>query len=269
MSTAGKTTSAPASAPRTERPLRPRDAATLVVVDDRGGAPRILMGKRRADLVFMPGKYVFPGGRVDAADRHQPTADALAPDVEALLLRRMKGRPSQARARALALAAVREAFEETGIVLGRPAAPPAGHAGAAAGRATATWDAFFATGHQPALGSLDLLARAITPPGRARRYDTRFFLASATSIAATTPHRDEELSHIDWFTLDEVRGLDLPIITRAIVEDLGSRLAAHGSPSGGGPVCEPMPFYYFLGGAFRRRLLSANGAETDPVVWRR
>lgn len=266
MTRTDKTTDA-AEPPKPAQPaLRPKDAATLVVVDERGGATRILMGRRRADLVFMPGKYVFPGGRVDRTDRMQPAADDLTPHTEAMLLRRMKGRATSTRARGLALAAVREAFEETGIVVGRAAETPQPSDPATAGRAAETWSAFRATGHQPVLSPLTLFARAITPPGRARRYDTRFFLAPASAIATTTPHRDEELSHIDWFTFDEVRGLDLPVITRAIVEDLAQRLAAHGIQAA---ADEAMPFYYFQAGAFRRQLLAHDGTTSAPVIWRR
>src|SRR5690606_33100114 len=77
--------------------LRPRDASTLVIVDQVMGVPRVLMGRRHLDQVFMPGKYVFPGGRVDAEDRTVESADALEPIEAAKLLLDMKGNPSQAR----------------------------------------------------------------------------------------------------------------------------------------------------------------------------
>ncbi len=92
--------------------IRPRDAATLIIVDAASGTPRILMGRRRDDVVFMPGKYVFPGGRVDREDRLVSSADDLAPGEIARLMHDMKGAASEARARAIALAAVRETWEE-------------------------------------------------------------------------------------------------------------------------------------------------------------
>ena len=94
---------------------RPRDAATLVLVDMASGVPKVLMGRRRAGQVFMPSKVVFPGGRVDEADKLVRSGDALAPSETEKLLLEMKGHPSEVRARAMALAAVRETFEETGI----------------------------------------------------------------------------------------------------------------------------------------------------------
>src|SRR4051794_13186919 len=136
----------------------PKDAATLILVDRSGAVPRVLLGKRHARHKFMPGKFVFPGGRVDAADRHMPAATALHPAAQANLLKRLV-RPSKAKARALALAAIRETFEETGLVLGVPApdipAVPKG-----------PWTAFAQARILPDLGALHFVGRAVTPPGR-------------------------------------------------------------------------------------------------------
>ena len=58
--------------------VRPKDAATLILVDRSGPAPKVLLGKRHARHKFMPGRYVFPGGRVDPDDRLMPVAHAAA-----------------------------------------------------------------------------------------------------------------------------------------------------------------------------------------------
>src|SRR5256885_7190920 len=86
--------------------FRPRDAATLILIDRSGAKPKVLVGKRHDNVVFMPGKYVFPGGRVDKADNRVPVAAPITRDLEKNLL---KGSPkiSPARARALANAAIR------------------------------------------------------------------------------------------------------------------------------------------------------------------
>lgn len=238
----------PAAAPASPRALRPRDAATLVVVDTTGYEPRVLMGRRRADLVFMPGKFVFPGGRVDPADRQVTCGDCL-PDIEQQkLFSGMKGPPSAERARAIALAAIRETYEEAGLLIGT-ADPHAANA-AASGRANASWQPFLAHGIVPTVGALSLFARAITPPGRPRRYDTRFFAAEAGSIALRIPPPETELQSLDWFTLEDARTLDLPSITRAVLEDLAERLTA-----GLSARQYPVPFYFFRNGAFRRELI--------------
>ena len=121
----------------------------------------------------MPGKFVFPGGRVEPEDRRMAAAGALDPDVEAKLNARVR-RPSPHFARALALAAIRETFEETGLAIGvadygAPEDPPPG-----------AWTRFAATGVYPTLDAIDFLARAITPPGRPRRFDARFLIADAS-----------------------------------------------------------------------------------------
>lgn len=231
--------------------LRPRDAATLVILDRNGPELRILMGKRRLDLAFMPGKYVFPGGRVDPGDKSIARADDL-PQIEIdRLLVNMKGTPSIARARALASAAVREAFEEAGLVIGQR--------GVATSAVAANWSAFVATGHLPAIGALRFFARAITPPGRPRRFDTRFFWIDATAITERLKFNDGELSGLDWLTLDQARGLDLPNITRVVLEDLKAMLSRDAA------IDAPLPFYNFRHGSFRRDLIDpARAVLPDP-----
>src|ERR1700753_267659 len=100
--------------------FRPKDAATLILVDRSAAVPKVLVGKRHDKVVFMPGKFVFPGGRVDKADNRVPVAAPITKELEHNLL---KGSPkiSPARAKSLANAAIREACEETGLCLGRKA----------------------------------------------------------------------------------------------------------------------------------------------------
>jgi 8-oxo-dGTP pyrophosphatase MutT (NUDIX family) len=225
--------------------LRPRDAATLIIVDRMGNAPRVLFGKRRMDMKFMPGKYVFPGGRVDRADRFVASGGDLAALEIAKLLLDMKGTPSPVRARALALAAVRETFEEAGLVIGAPV-----HGSALP--KDASWRRFHETGFTPLLTPLTFFARAITPPGRTRRFDTRFFCVDAAAIVHRTDAPEEELSGLAWMTIDEARSLDLPPITRTILEDLTDRLKSGELHDAAAPV----PYYHNRNGSFRRELLT-------------
>src|SRR5260221_1720734 len=97
---------------------RPRDAATLILVDRTAATPKVLVGKRHDKVVFMPGKFVFPGGRVDQSDNRVPVAAPIPKTLEANLL---KGSPriTPSRARALAIAAIREGCEGTGLCLRR------------------------------------------------------------------------------------------------------------------------------------------------------
>lgn len=239
----------PSATPTPQRALRPRDAATLVIVDTTAHEARVLMGRRRADLVFMPGKFVFPGGRVDPADRQIACGDCLPDIEEQKLLSGMKGVPSAERARGIVLAAIRETYEEAGLLIGAADAPAA--EAAAAARLIPSWQPFLSHGVVPQVGALSLFARAITPPGRPRRYDTRFFAAEAGSIALRVQPPDAELQSLDWFTLDEARTLDLPSITRAVLEDLAERIGA-----GLAERSYPVPYYFFRNGSFRRELIT-------------
>lgn len=232
---------------KTDPHLRPRDASTLIILDTSAGEPRILFGKRRMDQVFQPGKYVFPGGRVDPSDLRVSTPDTLAATEVRKLLREIKGRPSERRVNAFALAAVRETYEETGLLLGAKTPTP--------GRSSIpVWQKFLSQGVAPRLASMTFLARAITPPGKPRRYDTRFFCVRAEEIAVRTTDNDGELTETHWLTLDEAKTFDLPTIQRAILEDLADRLKQEGHL---GPSAHPVPFYHMKNGTFRRDLLTA------------
>ena len=235
--TAQKTTKKPTA-------MRPRDAATLVIVDANHNEPRILFGKRRMDLKFMPGKYVFPGGRVDRGDRLAHAANDLNATDLSKLLTEMRGRTSESRARALAIAAVRETFEEAGLLIGkRTTELPATR--------SEVWQQFLSHGVVPALSDLTFFARAITPPGRPRRFDTRFFCVDASAIAHTVTNRDGEFLELKWWTLEQSRDFDLPPITRVVLEDLSDRIVGGRLERGERPV----PFYHHRNGTFRRDVL--------------
>ena len=236
-----------ANAAKAAAALRPQDAATLIILDTTKGASRILFGKRRMDQKFMPGKYVFPGGRVDAADLRVKVSDSLAETEVQKLLRDIKGRPGARRVNAIALAAIRETYEETGLLLGTKVAKPAVST-------IPGWQNYFAHGVVPRLANMTLLARAITPPGKPRRYDTRFFCVNADEIALKTPDQDGELTETHWLTLEEAKTFDLPTIQRAILDDLSDRLKQEGHL---GPSAHPVPFYHMKNGTFRRDLLTS------------
>jgi 8-oxo-dGTP pyrophosphatase MutT (NUDIX family) len=207
--------------------MTPRDAATLILVRRTGGVPEVLLGCRDARHAFMPNRYVFPGGRVDRADAHVPVASALRPEVDAKL--RLAASPT--RARALAVAAIRETYEETGLLL---AGPLAGKTPAAV---DTCWAGFLDRGLAPALDLLDIVARAITPPGRPRRFNARFFIADA-SRATGEIKSNGELGDIRWVGLDEARQLPLPTITGLILGEVGRLLKE--PPQVGAPRLIPL-----------------------------
>jgi 8-oxo-dGTP pyrophosphatase MutT (NUDIX family) len=174
----------------------------------------VLLGKRHTGLKFMPGKYVFPGGRLDPTDKAMPVATPLDPQAEMRLMQRFH-KASAVRARALALAAVRETFEETGLILGKPL-----KGGAPKKDYGEHWQGFLDQGMAPALDCLDLIARAVTPPGRPRRFNARFFMARAEDATGEIRH-SSEMGDIRWVKLDEARELPLPTITGLILGEIG------------------------------------------------
>ena len=98
--------------------LRPRDAATLILIDRSGAVPKVLLGKRHARHKFMPGKFVFPGGGVEPPDRRMPVGDAARTACRGAAAAALPSGSAGAGA-GLALAAIRETYEETGLLLGR------------------------------------------------------------------------------------------------------------------------------------------------------
>jgi 8-oxo-dGTP pyrophosphatase MutT (NUDIX family) len=234
----------PVATPAKRAVLRPRDAATLVIVDRSAATPRVLMGRRHPGQIFLPDTYVFPGGRVEAADRAFARRHALPPDEVECLKLAMRGRASDTRASALALAAVRETYEETGFIVGER--HQQNDPEAAGG-----WTKFLAEGFIPRLSTLAYFARAITPPGRPRRYDTRFFIVDVSDVAHRATSIDGELLDIDWFTIDEALTLKLASITPHVLGDLKELLARSPHAAGIGAV----PFYFHRRGRFERTLL--------------
>ncbi len=191
-----------------------RDAATVIVLRNRTTDPHVLMGQRGSKAAFMPNKFVFPGGAVDAEDADIP----LATQLPAVCRDRLLEDCAQDLAHPLAIAAIRELWEETGLVLGQKGewdiTPPA------------DWTSFAATGHLPSAHPLQFVFRAITPPGRPRRFDARFFLIDADEIASDLDDFSaacDELSHLQWIPLPKVREFDLPFITEVVLAEVAAR----------------------------------------------
>lgn len=221
---------------------RPRDAATLIVIDRSAPVPRLLMGRRHDGHKFMPGKFVFPGGRIDPTDRRMVAAGMLDDRTDAALSARTT-RPSSARNRALALAAIRETYEETGLMLGSK------DYGAPELEIEGPWADFVRQGVYPELDVLHFVARAVTPPRRPKRFDTRFFVVDREAIAHEVDGvvgPDSELVELQWVSIDDARALDLPTITTVVLDELTARIEAGFSPM------LPVPYYHMVRGAFVR-----------------
>jgi len=196
-----------------------RNAATIIVLRDAATIPSVLMGQRGASAAFMPGKFVFPGGAVDTVDANVPITALHKTDHDQL------SEDSDLTPTTLAAAAIRELWEEAGHILGTPtnwADAPKG------------WRGFAASGYQPNAAALQFFFRAITPPGRPRRFDARFFLADAAALA-TDPddfsNAEDELAHLQWVPLKDARNFDLPFITQVVLAELTAQIASGVRPT--------------------------------------
>lgn len=191
-----------------EVPVPVRDAATIVVVRAGPLGPSVLMGQRGAKAAFMPSKFVFPGGAVDAADATVRLGAPLDAATRAGLADRATTPPD-----AIASAAIRELWEETGQALATPGPSP-------------DWDDF-PVGMAPNAAPLTFVFRAITPPGRPRRFDARFLMVHASDLTSDPDdfgQATDELSHLHWVPLAEARALDVPFITEVVLAEIAARL---------------------------------------------
>jgi len=178
------------------------DAASVILLRRKGRGQQVLMGQRGANAAFMPQKFVFPGGRVDDEDFRAPAPDLLAARCRMALSAQLRPAAPQGLAGALIRAALRETAEETGLTLARMGAD-----------------------------ALRFAFRAITPPGRTRRFDARFFIANACDFDGDSDQfsgASGELSALQWLDLDAARALDLPFITRVILAEVTAM--AQGAP---------------------------------------
>ncbi|MGH7887872.1 MAG: NUDIX hydrolase [Candidatus Binatia bacterium] len=202
------------------KPARPRDAATLLIYRRGARGPEVVMGRRSDKARFKPGVYVFPGGGLERAD-HQ--IRPLRP-LPQLVVDKIAVGGSVARGNALALAAIRETFEESGLIIGEAGDP---------GPSTSdSWRSIRARGLAPRLDALSYLGRAITPSPQPIRFHARFF-----AVDAAHAHGDlgssGELSDLQWVPLADASKFEVMGVTLLMLESLQRYLeapAAHRAP---------------------------------------
>ena len=219
-----------------------KNAATIIVLRGSNENSKVLMGQRGEGASFMPNKFVFPGGAVDKGD------SGIIPDdkINKEMLLNLKMKSESGIESAIVAAGIRELWEETGLILGSFSkhTPTTQHK---------SWEEFFKNGYQPNAKNMDLIFRAITPPGRTRRFDARFFLVNSENIHGDLDdfsNASGELSHLQWIGLTAAESLDLPIITQIVLKEVYSIM--NGSSQSG------YPFYYHDGGTSHLERLRRN-----------
>ncbi len=198
--------------------VRPRDAASLVIHRRRRTHHEVLMGRRGSKARFKPGVYVFPGGVLERSDYHARPAGPL----EAAIPPQLAVANSSTKANALAMAAVREAFEEAGLLFGVP--------GDIGGATHATWNEFRRREVAPDLRELTFVGRAITPSFQPIRFHARFFSVDAGHLEGDLKG-DGELEDLHWVRIDRPTGLELMIVQEMIMKTLNERLSGRNAPS--------------------------------------
>lgn len=218
------------------RVVRPVDAAGLVLIREGRSGPEVLLGRRHRRVSFLPDIYVFPGGRVDQEDLKPSGFSETVPPPVAAELARTTRRPPVAFLRA----AMRETWEETGLMIGVPARPPAPD------RLAEPWRQFAEHGLAPAFEHLSFICRAITPTASHRRYHTRFFLADGRSAVGDLGGSGE-LEDLQWFPVGETARLGLVDVTQVVLAE-GLRRWRRSIPPGA-----PAPLLSYRGQEVRVR----------------
>ncbi len=172
--------------------VKPRHAASLIVLRQPSSGPQMLMGMRGNRHKFMPNRLVFPGGAVDPEDPFTEVANKLRHDTR----RHLEKAADAALAHGLGVAAARELEEETNLSIGSPAA----------------------------LDGLHFLCRMVTPPDNAFRFNARFLVIDADLVTGTLAGSGE-LEELRFFDMEEALALDLAAPTRQVLQRLKLWLA--------------------------------------------
>ena len=187
-----------------------KDAATIVLIRKSGSKTSLLMGRRGSKATFMPSKYVFPGGAWELMDNDIPIVEPLSDKQSQLLA--LEADPSTSSS--LGVTALRELWEETGLRI-LPKCPVKKY--------SKSWRGFFVEDQGLNLSGLRFFFRAVTPPGRSRRFDARFFFCESNLIYDDLDNFSKasgELSDLQWIDIDFLHTLELPKITKIVVGHL-------------------------------------------------
>ncbi len=228
------------------QPVRPVDSAGLLLIRDATGGPEVLLGRRRRTARAFPGEYVFPGGVVEPADARASGFPEPVPMPAGGL-----DRTTRARLHVFARTALRECYEETGLLL-ETGDPPGDRAEGPHG--APVWQAYADAGAVPAFAKLLLVARAITPVAYPMRFHSRFFLAVLRAADlrpadhATPLAGDGELEDLGWVPVSETGRLPVADANALVLREALVRLDEFERQGGPWPAAAaPAPCFTWRG----------------------
>ena len=192
--------------------VKPKDAATVIIIKKEKNKSFVLMGQRPLKSRFMPGVYVFPGGVYEKEDSIATKYFNL-PRIN-LSKKKIKTR-SKRHSKALLLTAVRETAEETGLYLAsrnniNKKIPLNMHK---------TWLKFVEKSYSPAIDKLIFFGRAITPSTLKMRFHARFFIAFSKDFLGKL-HANKELENLDWFSLEDAKKKKIADVTEFMLNEI-------------------------------------------------
>ncbi len=193
------------------KPVHPKDASSLIILRNSRKSIEVLMGRRPLSSRFMPGIYVFPGGALDKTDYYVYKNVSLNKSIN---IRKLKARNTN-HMNALAKTAIRETYEETGLMLAEK-----GKMNIDKNKIINTgWLEFFDKGLYPAVNKLLYLGRAVTPSVYKVRFHARFFVAVENDFIGTLK-TSKELEKLIWIKLEEVKNIKCADVTEFMINEL-------------------------------------------------
>jgi len=187
-----------------KHPVKPKDSASLIVLRRTGNQLQVLMGKRGKKAVFS-GVYVFAGGKVEKEDYLPRPATTLKGDLPY----RISSKPESSLG--FAMAAVRETFEETGLLLGA--------SGDLGSTNNDSWDQIRALNLAPDLAKLEYVGHAITPASKAVRFNAKFFCAWESDMSGKLAGSGE-LTDLAFLNIQKALKLPLVDVTQFMLEEI-------------------------------------------------
>jgi len=158
--------------------------------------------------------YVFPGGRMDRGDSYASYTGTLSARTDHILAAAYPPR----QARAIILTAIRETYEETGLMIGREATQTRNPK-------HESWQAFYDAGLSADISGIEVIGRAITPPRRHKRFDTWFFEKEVSEEIISAAHDSMELEDVRWMTFDEIADRPMHMATTSMLDVMKEHLA--------------------------------------------